>query len=109
MAAEYNITVHINADLQRSFQLKEDGVIVDLTNYSVAGALKENFRATTSIPFQANITSAVGGLFDIALTDVTTSAMDPGTWVYDIVLTNPSGAKTRLMQGNAFVLQGVTS
>ena len=109
MAADYNITVNINASLQRSFQLKEDGVTVDLTGYSVAGALKENFRATTSVPFVATITDQAQGLFDIELTNTTTASMDPGTWVYDIVLTDPSGAKTRLMQGNAFVKQGVTS
>lgn len=109
MAADYNITVNINASLQRSFQLKEDGVTVDLTGYSVAGALKENFRATTSVPFVATITDQAQGLFDISLTNTTTASMDPGTWVYDIVLTDPSGAKTRLMQGNAFVKQGVTS
>ena len=34
--------------------------------------------------------------------------MDPGTWVFDIVMTNDSGVKTRLIQGNAFLKQGVT-
>ena len=108
MAAEYNITVNINADFKRSFQLKEDNVIVDLTGYSVAGALKENFRATTATAFTAAVTDAAQGLFDIQLTDTTTADMDPGTWVYDIVLTDPAGTKTRLMQGNAFDKQGVT-
>ena len=109
MAAEYNITINKNSDFNRSFQLKEDGVIVDLTGYSVAGALKENFRATTATAFTAAVTDASQGLFDIQLTDTTTADMDPGTWVYDIVLTDDTGTKTRLMQGNAFVLQGVTS
>jgi hypothetical protein len=109
MAADYNITVNKNSDFKRSFQLKEDGVIVDLTDYSVAGALKENFRATTSVPFVATVTDQAQGLFDISLTDTVTASMDPGTWVYDIVLTDSNGIKTRLMQGNAFVKQGVTS
>jgi hypothetical protein len=34
--------------------------------------------------------------------------MDPGTWVYDIVMTDAAQDKTRLIQGNAFVKQGVT-
>lgn len=108
MAADYNITVNKNSDFKRSFQLKENNVIVDMTNYSVAGALKENFRATTSTPFAASVTDPTQGLFDIALSDVTTAGMDPGTWVYDILLTDSNGTKTRLMQGNAFVTQGVT-
>lgn len=108
MAATYNITVNKNADFKRSYQLKEDGVIVDLTDYSVAGALKENFQATTSTAFTASVTDALQGLFDISLTDAVTANMDPGTWVYDIVLTNGAGVKTRLLEGRAFVKQGVT-
>ena len=34
--------------------------------------------------------------------------MDPGTWVYDIIMTDDAGTKTRLIQGNAFLKQGVT-
>lgn len=108
MAADYNITVNKKSDFKRSFQLKEDNVIVDLTDYSVAGALKENYRATTSVAFAASVTDAAAGLFDISLTDTVTTDMDPGTWVYDIVLTDPSGIKTRLLEGRAFVKAGVT-
>jgi hypothetical protein len=108
MAADYNITVNKKSDFKRSFQLKEDNVIVDLTDYSVAGALKENYRATTSVAFTASVTDAAAGLFDISLTDTVTTDMDPGTWVYDIVLTDPSGIKTRLLEGRAFVKAGVT-
>lgn len=109
MAADYNITINKNSDFGRTFQIKEADVIIDLTGYSVAGALKENFRATDSVAFTATITDPAQGLFNIKLTDAVTASMDPGTWVYDIVLTDTSGLKTRLLNGRAFVLQGVTA
>lgn len=109
MAADYNITINKNSDFGRTFQIKEADVIIDLTGYSVAGALKENFRATDSVAFTATITDPAQGLFNIKLTDTVTASMDPGTWVYDIVLTDTSGLKTRLLNGRAFVLQGVTA
>ena len=108
MAATYNITINMNSDFKRSYQLKEDGVIVDLTGYSIAGALKENYRATDKIDFVATITDASQGVFDLSVSDTTTAAMDPGTWVYDVVLTDAQSTKTRLLEGRAFVKQGVT-
>lgn len=109
MAADYNITINKNSDFNRGFQVKQDNALLDITGYSVAGELKENFRATTGISFTAEITSAPDGVFSLKLSDVVTADMDPGTWVYDVVLTNTSGEKTRLLQGNAFVKPGVTA
>ena len=70
MAADYNITINKNSDFGRTFQIKEADVIIDLTGYSVAGALKENFRATDSVAFTATITDPAQGLFNIKLTKI---------------------------------------
>ena len=42
------------------------------------------------------------------LTDVQTAAMPGGTYVYDVLMTTDLGVKTRLLSGNAFIIQGVT-
>jgi len=109
MAAEYNITINKNADFVRSYQVKEDSIILDLTDYTIEAALMENFRATTTTSFVATVTNAATGLFQLSLTDVVTAGLEPGTQNYDVVLTDPNGTKTRLMQGRAFVKQGVTT
>lgn len=109
MSAIYNLTVNKNADFQRTFQLSESGVILDITGYTFAGSLKENYRATTSTDFVTEITDAGAGLFTISLTDTVTATMDPGTWVYDVVMTDPTGKKTRLFEGQVFVKNGVTA
>ena len=98
MAAEYNITINKYSDFRRTFQVKEDDVILDITNYSFAGALKENFQALTSTSFVTTITDGPAGLFTIELTDAVTGAMDPGTWVYDVVMTDNANDKTRMLQ-----------
>ena len=108
MAATYNITINQNADFRRSFQIKEDSVILDITNYSFSGRLKENFHHAGHVDFTTQIENAAQGTFSISLTDVETADMDPGTWVFDIVMTTDAGVKTRLIQGNAFLKQGVT-
>ena len=108
MAATYNITVNQNADFIRSFQVKENNVILDITNYTFEGRLKESFHTTGHTSFATSITDAVQGAFKISLTDVQTAAMPGGTYVYDVLMTTDAGVKTRLLSGNAFIIQGVT-
>ena len=108
MAATYNITVNQNADFRRAFQVKEDSVIVDITNYTFSGRLKSSFNDDSYVDFVASVTDGPAGTFSILLTDTVTGAMKPGTWVYDVVMTADTGVKTRLLQGNAFLKQGVT-
>jgi hypothetical protein len=108
MASTYNITINQNADFRRAFQIKEDNVILDITGYSFAGRLKENFHHGGHVDFTTAIENAAQGTFSVSLTDTVTGAMDPATWVYDIVMTTSAGVKTRLIQGNAFLRQGVT-
>lgn len=109
MAAQYNITVNKNADFSRSFQVKSEGIIIDITNYTFTGSLKENFQATTAVNFTTEVTDGPAGIFTIKLTDVETASMDPGTWVYDIIMTDSALIKTRLFEGKAFVKNGVTA
>lgn len=108
-AAQYSITINQYADFSRSFVLKQDDVVVNLTDYSFAGSLKKHHSKTTDVDFTAEITNAGQGAFTISLTDVQTSTMDPGEWHYDLVMTDDNGLKTRIMEGVADVRPGITS
>ena len=108
MAATYNITVNQNADFIRSFQVKENNVILDITNYTFTGRLQSSFHVATYVDFVATITDGPAGTFTLALADSVTAAMTPGTWVYDIIMQDTATIKTRLLNGNAFIMQGVT-
>lgn len=109
MAAVYNITINKNQDFNRGYQIKIDGVALDITGYQIAGTLKETIHDSESVAFTTAIASAVDGLFSVVLTDETTAGMKPGSWVYDIVMTDTAGIKTRLLEGQAFVKSGVTA
>lgn len=108
MAANYAITIHKHADFSRTFQVKVDNVVQDLTNYSFAGTLRPNQQSTVTVDFVASIIDAPTGLFKITLTDTATADMKAGDWVYDVVMTDDGGTKTRLLQGVADVLEGAT-
>ena len=110
-AAQYNITINKNADFKRSFQIKESGSILNITSYAFAGKLKENLQKADSdaIAFTCTITDAGAGTFSIELTDTQTASMDPGSWRYDVVMTDTSSKKTRMLEGVADVREGVTA
>ena len=108
MAANYAITIHKHADFSRTFQVKVDNVVQDLTSYSFAGTLRPNQQSTSTVDFTAVVTDAANGTFKVSLTDVETAEMKAGDWVYDVVMTDDGGDKTRLVQGIADVLEGAT-
>ena len=108
MAATYNITINQNADFRRSFQIKEASVILNITGYTFSGRLKASFNDNSYVDFVASVTDGPAGTFSVTLADTVTATMSPGTWVYDIMMEDTANAKTRLMQGNAFLKQGVT-
>lgn len=108
MAATYNITIDKYADFKRTFQIKEDDTILDITGYTFDAALKENYQAATDVDFTCTITDAGAGLFTMELTDTQTGNLNPGTHVYDLRMTDTSSITTRLFEGKAFVKQGVT-
>lgn len=108
-AAIYNITVNQHADFSRSFVVKQDNVVLDITDFSFAGSLKKHHTKSTDVDFTTEITNAAAGAFKVSLTDTQTGAMTPGEWQYDIVMTDDNGIKTRLMEGVADVRPGITS
>jgi len=108
MAATYNITIDKYADFLRTFEIKEDDVVLDITGFTFDATLKENFQATTDVDFTCTITDAANGLFTMEMTDTVTGTLTPGNSVYDLRMTDTSGKITRLFEGRAFVKQGVT-
>ena len=54
------------------------------------------------------MTPVTAGRVQLSLNAVQTTAMKAGRYVYDVVITSPSGLKTRVLEGTVSVLEGVT-
>lgn len=106
-AGIYNILIEQHADYTQLLQVKDSGNL-DITNYTFAGSIRERSQSSTSVDFTTAITDAVHGKFTISLTDTQTAAMKAGDYEYDVVMTDDSGIKTRLIQGIATVEPGIT-
>tara|TARA_R110001606_G_scaffold207178_1_gene354867 strand:+ start:153 stop:482 length:330 start_codon:yes stop_codon:yes gene_type:complete len=108
MSAQYNITINQNTDFIRSFQVKKNNVILDISGYTFTGRIKNSFHTTGHTSFTTSIVDAAAGTFTIALTPVQTAALEPGTNVYDVNMLDTANVTSRVLQGNAVAKQGVT-
>ena len=60
--------------------------------------MKKSYSATSSIPFTLTFVNRTIGEIALSLTDVETSALDRRRYVYDIVLEDPNGYKTKVRE-----------
>jgi hypothetical protein len=107
-AAVYNITIDKEADFSRSFVIKEDAVVKDLTDHSFAAQVRTHHTDTSATSFTITITDAANGVINLAIADTVTADMEAGTSYWDLVMIDDNGLKSRLLEGKAFVKAGVT-
>jgi len=78
----------------------------NLVGFSAQAKLAKHPASSTKINFNTVIVIA-SGTVGIALTSGITSSLKPGRYVYDVLLTDGSGVKTRVVEGSALVTAGV--
>lgn len=104
------ITINQKASFEATMRLKSksSNTPIDLTGYTVAGKIKPEYTSNTEISFSTVITDAANGEINFSLNANQTSAMSANKYVYDIVITNGSGFKTRVLEGPILISKGVT-
>ena len=112
MAAVYvsNLVINAGATFSQQFDLaqSDDSSPLDLTGYTIAAQLRKHAGSSNLTAFTATAMDAVNGLILISLTPVQTTSLKTGRHVYDIVITDAAGDKTRVVEGSVLVREGVT-
>ena len=109
MAIKANIVIDQGTDFSAVIDLvDQDGVVYNLTGYTVAAQLRKNYATSTAYTFIASHSMA-GGIISLGLTNTTTAALEPGRYLYDVEITlTSSGVVTRVVEGVATVTPGMT-
>jgi len=99
--ADFSTTVTIN-DVQ--------GDALNLVNYTASSQIRKSYYSTTATNFTVSISNAVGGVLTLSLASANTANLNPGRYVYDVIIVSPSpsNTKTRVVEGIATVIPGVT-
>ena len=106
-----NIIINTGTSFNQSFTLESINTnsVLDLTDYTIKSEMRKHPGSTTGITtFTSSIASAVGGQITIGLSTTQTASLKPGRYVYDVVLTDGSGVRDRVVEGMALVSQGAT-
>ena len=116
MAASQDLVIDQYATFKTAFrwETKGTGLPVNLTGYSASMQIRRSHGDSSAL---VSLTSAANGGLTIEGTDgrvrieipaSTTSTLVAGRYVYDLVLTDLSSKKKRLVEGVAIVDAGVT-
>ena len=112
MAAVYvsNIVINQGADFSQVFNLADaSNDKFDLTGFILSAQMRKHSGSSVSVNLNPTLVSpSTEGGVRITLTDIQTSALKPGRYVYDILITDNTGIKTRVVEGSALVREGVT-
>ena len=106
-----NIVVDIGANFDQSFNLETNAnAPMNLTGFTGAAKMKKSaMSSTTAADFVVSFPDVLQGQLKISLASSITSALKPGRYVYDVLLTDASSMKTRVVEGSAIVTAGVTT
>ena len=109
MAAVSNLYIDQGADFSTTISLTDsNGEILSLTGYSAIGQIRKTFGSSSiAATFSTSLVAATGQI-TLTLTDTITEAMDSGRYVYDVLITDSSGDKTRILEGHATVTPSVS-
>ena len=108
----YDITIWQGADYDKTFTVLQNGTALNWTGYSAAMQVRE---AVDSTAYLLSLTNGSGitlggtaGTILINISNAQSSAIDAGSYSYDLELISGSGAVTRILQGSFIVSGQVT-
>ena len=109
MAALSNIYIDQGADFQTVISLTDSNSdALNLTGYSALAQIRKTHGSTTISATFGTVLTTNTGQVTLTLTDTVTAAMTSGRYVYDVLLTDGSGDKTRVLEGQAVLTPGVS-
>lgn len=109
MAAYTELNIEQYATFSTTVNVEDSaGAAVNLSGYTVASQIRKSYYSSTANNFTATVTGTANGEITLAMTAANTALLTPGRYLYDLVITAPSGTKTRVVEGIVNVLAGVT-
>ena len=110
MATISNLFIDQDADFSTTVTINDSAnAALDLTGYTATAMLRKSYKSSSSTAFTiAFVDPRTSGQITLTLTDVQTAALSEGRYVYDLVITESGGDKTRVVEGIATIKPSVT-
>ena len=107
MAAVHNLYIDQGADFSAEIGIYDDfNTPWDLNGYTGEAKMKKSYYSSTSYNFTVSV--GTNGTLTLSMPAATTTSIEQGRYVYDIVISSSAGTKTRVIEGIATINPGVT-
>lgn len=108
MSARVHILIEQGATFAAAFGLVDEANDpVDLTPYDGSCQIRKHWASANSAA-NVSVSLASNGIMTLSLTANQTATMTGGRYVYDVILTDQSNNRIRLIEGTATVTPSVT-
>ncbi len=84
------------------------GAAVNLYGYSASTQMRKSYYATSFTTITSTITGNANGEITLSMTAANTANLTAGRQVFDLLITSPTGIKTRVIEGIIVISPGVT-
>lgn len=110
MATISNLFIDQGSDFTTTVTVNDStGSALDLTNYTALAMIRKTYQSATATTFTSTfVADRTTGQITISLTDTQTTALEDGRYVYDLIITDASGNKIRVVEGIATVTPSVS-
>jgi hypothetical protein len=108
-ARNVNLVLEQGVDFQATFTIKnQNNLPLNLTGYTGISSIRKHPISSTSYPLTLSFTDRLNGKVTVSMPYTSTSAIEGGRYVYDVILISPNDYRTRAVQGNVLVTPGVS-
>lgn len=98
---DFGTTININND--------NDNLPLNTAGYTVTSQLRKSLLSSNAVDrFTCTISDPANGGIDIAMSASNTANLRPGSYFYDVKITDTADVTTRLIEGIIFVTPAIT-
>jgi hypothetical protein len=85
-----------------------NGDAINLYAYTANSQMRKSYYSSSYTVITSTVTGTSNGEITLSMTAANTSSLTPGRYVYDVIITSPTNAVTRVVEGIVTVLPSVT-
>ena len=109
MAAFTELLIEQGATFSTTVNVEDSaGAAINLFGYSASSQMRKSYYATSNTIITSTITGNANGEITLSMTAANTANLTPGRSVFDLLITSPTGVKTRVIEGVIVISPGVT-
>jgi hypothetical protein len=108
--AYLELTLDQGTTFQTSISLtNDDQTAINITNYGFAAQIRKSYYSTNPVAnLTVTIANAATGNVTLSMTSANTANVKAGRYLYDLIMTDTGGVKTRVIEGIITVTPQVT-